>query len=122
MAIILSLITTLIIIFIVPIFVYGVFSKFWGLKEPERKLDFFTGVLIQKIGTSLGFVLLYYKGKDVFGGEWLIYSLIWFLMFAISEIGQAYMPNYSRKEAAAGIISEAFYFPLAGLAISFLLR
>jgi len=119
-AIVLSLISTLIIIFLIPIAIYGLFSKYLGIKEPEKKTDFFIGVLIQKLGTSLGFVLLYYIGMDIFSGDWLIYSLIWFLMFAITEIGQTYMSNYSNKEAIAGLISELIYFPLAGLMLSLL--
>jgi hypothetical protein len=35
-------------------------------------------------------------------------------MFAITEIGQAFMPRYSKQEAVAGILSEGIYFPLAG--------
>lgn len=122
MSIILSFIATLIIIFIVPIIVYGLFAKFSGLKEPEKKKEFFIGVIIQKIGTSLGFVLLYYLGIGNFGGQWILYSMVWVLMFAITEIGQIFMPNYSKKEAAAGILSEIVYFPLSGLAISILLK
>lgn len=122
MGVIFSLITTLLIFFIVPIVVYGLFSRFYGLKEPEKKKEFFIGVLIQKIGTSLGFVLLYYLGIGYFGEHWLLYSFVWVLMFIITEIGQMYMPNYSKKEAAAGIISEIIYFPLAGAVMHFLLR
>lgn len=115
MGIILSLISTLLIIFIVPIIVYGLFSAFFGLKEPDKKLSFFIGVLIQKVGTSFGFVLIYFLGKDYFETNWLFYSLIWVGMFTITEIGQTLMPNYSKKECLAGIISEFIYFPLAGL-------
>lgn len=119
-SIILATLATLVIVFIVPIIIYGLFSKFFGLKEPEKKKEFFIGVLIQKIGASLGFVLLYYFGIGYFSQNWLIYSLVWVLMFAITEIGQIFMPNYSKKEAIAGIISELIYFPLSGLVLSLL--
>jgi hypothetical protein len=121
MIILLAVFTTLLTIFVIPIIIYGLFSKFWGLKEPEKKVEFFINVLIQKVGTSFGFVLLYYLGRESFNENWLIYSMVWILMFAITEIGQAYMPNYSKKEAVAGIISEAIYFPLAGLITSAIL-
>ena len=39
-------------------------------------------------------------------------------MFAIVEIGQAIGPNYSKKEAVAGIISEFIYFPVSALIIA----
>ncbi len=67
------------------------------------------------MGTSFGFVVIYYLGKANFESNWLIYSLVWVGMFAIVEVGQALIPNYSKKEALAGIISEVIYFPLAGL-------
>ena|SRR3990167_2849918 len=122
MEILLSFLATLLIIFIIPILVYGLFSTFSGLKEPEKKLSFFLGVLIQKTGTSLGFVAVYSLGKGYYESNWLIYSLVWVIMFAITEIGQTFMSNYSKKEALAGIISEIIYFPLAGLAIVNLLK
>jgi hypothetical protein len=109
---------TLVIIFIIPVVVYGLFSKFIGLKEPEKKPSFFLSVLVQKIGTSVGFVLLFYLGREYFKTQWLTYGLIWFAMFAVVEIGQAILPAYSKEEAAAGIISELIYFPLAALAIT----
>ena len=100
------------IIFIVPIVVYGLFSKFFGIVEPDKKTMFFVSVVVQKIGTAVGFVWLY----TLMGGvNWMLYALIWFVMFAIVEIGQSIVPNYSKKEAVAGIISEAIYFPLAAL-------
>jgi hypothetical protein len=59
MEIILSFITTLLVIFIVPVLVYSLFVKYASLKEPEMKLSFMVGVLIQKIGTAFGFVTLF---------------------------------------------------------------
>lgn len=122
MEMLLSFILTLIIIFVIPIIVYGIFVSLFGLKEPEKKLRFFVGVLIEKVGTSAGFVALFYLGKDSFIDSWLIYSLVWVAMYAITEIGQVYMTDSSKKEAAAGIISEAIYFPLAAFVISLLVK
>jgi len=34
-------------------------------------------------------------------------------MFVIGEVGQAIGPNYTWKEAIAGIISETVYLPLS---------
>jgi hypothetical protein len=44
-----------------------------------------------------------------------LYALLWWLMFAIGEVGQAIGPNYSWMEAVGGIISESIYLPLAAL-------
>jgi hypothetical protein len=42
-------------------------------------------------------------------------------MHAIVEIGQAIGPDYSNKEAVAGIISEIIYFPVSAFVIAQLL-
>lgn len=118
MNLVLGFFITLVIIFVVPVLVYGLFSAFFKLKEPEKKLSFMLGVLMQKVGTSLGFVSLFILGKQYFADRWMLYSAIWFVMFALTEIGQVVMSDYSKKEAIAGIISEAIYFPLAGVIIA----
>lgn len=118
MGVLLGFIFTLIIIFIIPILVYGLFTSFFGLKEPEKKLSFFVGVLLQKVGTVLGFVFLFYFGREHFLDNWLLYGVVWFAMFAFTEIGQAFMPNCSKKEAIAGIIAEVIYFPLSAYILS----
>ena len=121
MDILLGCIITLIIIFVVPILVYGLFTSFFGLKEPEKKLKFFVGVILQKVGTTIGFVVLFYLGREYFLDGWLLYGLIWFAMFALTEVGQTFMPNYSKKETVAGIVSEAIYFPLSAFILSHLI-
>lgn len=113
-----SFTSTLAIIFIVPILIYAIFTALFGLKEPEKKLSFFAGVLLQKIGTTIGFTSLFYLGKDNIADHWLLYGFTWFVMFAFTEIGQTFMPNYSKKEAIAGIISEVIYFPLAAFVVA----
>ncbi len=118
MGLLFGFVTTLAIIFVVPVLVYAIFTAVFGLKEPEKKLGFFVGVLLQKVGTAIGFVALFYLGHSYFADNWLLYSMVWFVMFAITEIGQTFMPNYSKKEAVAGIISEAVYFPLSAFILS----
>ena len=117
MDIFISFVATLFIIFIVPIIVYGVFSKHFGVKEPEKKFNFFAGVLLEKIGTAAGFVGLFFLGRQAFAENWFWYGFLWFGMFAITEIGQIYRINSPKKEALAGIISEAIYFPLVAYII-----
>ena len=121
MDIVISFVATFLIVFIVPIIIYGLFVKYAGLKEPEKQLTFMVSVLVQKIGTALGFVALFTIGHEYFSNNWLMYGLIWAIMFAIVEIGQAIGSNYSKQEATAGIISEFIYFPLAALTIAKLL-
>lgn len=121
MNIVLASVLVFLIFLLIPIGAYGLFTKLYGLKEPDRKMSFFAGVIVQKLGTTVGFIAF----AAMFGGKldenWIRYGLIWFAMFAITEIGQANMSNYSRKEAAAGIISEAIYFPLAAWVTKLLL-
>lgn len=100
-------------IFIVPIFIYGVFASHLGLDEPVKKTRFFIGVIIQKIATTFGFVTLFVMAQGSLNDQWLTYGLVWFAMFAVTEIGQTFLPDYSKNEAIAGIVSEAVYFPLA---------
>lgn len=121
MDILLSYLLTLVIIFIVPMIVYGALSFLLKMEEPQKSLKFFAGVLIEKIGTTLGFVTLFYLGKEIFLDKWLLYAVIWFAMFAITEVGQVFTKDYSKKEAIAGIISEAIYFPLAAYMLTLIL-
>jgi len=103
------------IIYIVPFLVYGVFTKVTDLKPPEgtSPAQFLFSIFVSKVGTAIAFVAIFYLARTTFGQQWFLYAFIWWLMFVIGEIGQAIGPNYSWKEAAAGIISETIYFPLA---------
>lgn len=121
MDIVLSFVATFLIIFVIPILIYSLFVKYAGLKEPEKKFSFMASVMIQKIGTAFGFVALFTIGSEYFGDSWLIYGLIWAVMFTIVEVGQSIGPDYSKKEAVAGIISEFSYFPLSAMVVSKLL-
>jgi hypothetical protein len=113
--VILSMVFVLVIIYIVPILVYGLASDAAGLKTPEgaSPVQFLISVLVSKIGTAIAFVLIFYFARKSLSGQWLLYAFIWWLMFAIGEVGQAIGPNYTWKEAIAGVISETVYFPLS---------
>ena len=112
---ILSIVLTLAIIYIVPFLVYSIFSAVAGLKPPEdaSPVQVLVGIFVSKVGTAIAFVLIFYFARDSLSGQWLLYAFIWWLMFVIGEVGQAIGPNYSWKEAIAGVISETIYFPLS---------
>jgi hypothetical protein len=111
------------VIFIVPILVYGAFAAVTGLKPPgSSPVLFLVSTAVSKLGTAIAFVGLFYIGRDVLGGQWVVYSGLWWLMFVIGEAGQAIGPDYSVQEAVAGAISETIYFPLSGLIVSWLVR
>lgn len=104
-----------------PVLIYSLFVKLVGLKEPDKKLSFMISVLVQKVGTTFGFIVIFAIGKEHFIDSWLVYGLTWAVMFAVVEIGQSIGSDYSKKEAVAGIISEFIYFPLSALVIAKLL-
>lgn len=122
--ILLSIILVLAIIYIVPFIVYGLSSALIGAKMPEgvSPLMFLLSVLISKIGTAIAFVLIFYFARNSLSGHWLLYAFIWWLMFVIGEVGQAIGPNYSWKEALAGVISETAYFPLSAFIVNWLIK
>jgi hypothetical protein len=121
MDVVLAILLTLVIIFVVPVLVYGLFVRYWGLSEPERTSSFLISVLVQKVGTAIGFVVLFAMAREYFADNWLAYGLVWAAMYAIVEIGQAMGPGYTNKEAVAGIISEVIYFPASALVTAQLL-
>lgn len=112
---ILAIVLVLAIIYIVPFLVYSLATLITDLKPPEdvSPTRFLFSILVSKIGTALAFVLIFYFARSSLTGQWFLYALLWWLMFAIGEIGQTIGPNYSWKEAIAGIVSEALYFPAA---------
>ncbi len=122
-AIIFSVVFVLAILFIVPILVYGLASAVTGMKTPEgaSPARFLISVLVSKIGTAVAFVLIFYFARSSLSGQWLLYALIWWLMFVIGEIGQAIGPNYTWKEAIAGVISETVYLPLSAYVTNWLI-
>ena len=113
MSVVVEIVSVFLIIFIVPFVIYGLNSKWMKVKTPENPGMFMLGVAIEKIGASIGFVILFEK-------NWIPYSLVWFVMFALGEIGRALGPDYSSKEALLGIASEAIYLPLSGYVVDWL--
>ncbi len=113
--ILLGIASTTAIIFIIPFIVYAIFSAVFNLKPPEgiSPAKFLTSILISKIGTAIMLSLIYYYAKDIFQMKWILFAVIIWIMFVFGEIGQAIGPNYSWKEAIAGIISETIYVPLS---------
>ena len=121
--ILLSIILVLAIIYIVPFVVYAIFSTVAGLKTPEGSpLMFLLSVFVSKIGTAIAFVLIFYFARNSLSGHWFLYAFIWWLMFAIGEVGQTIGPNYSWKEAVAGVISETIYLPFSAYIVNWLIR
>lgn len=113
--VVLSIVLVLTVIYVVPLLVYGLGSVIAGLKTPEgaSPAKFLLSVLVTKIGTAIAFVVLFHLARSSLSGQWLLYAFIWWLMFFVAEIGQTIGPNYSWKEAIAGIISETIYLPLS---------
>jgi hypothetical protein len=113
----------LVIIFMVPFFVYGLTSSMTGLRTPEgvSPTRFLVGVLVSKAGTAVAFVLIFCLARDAISKQWLMYALHWWMMFVIDEIGQVIGPEYSWQEGIAGIISETLYFPLSAFVTHWIL-
>lgn len=102
------------IIFIVPIVVYGAFSQFGLAQIPGGSPGVFLfGVFVSKLGTAIAFVLFFNLTPAEPARDWVFYAFIWWIMFALGEIGQAIGPDYPWSEALAGMISEAIYFPIS---------
>ena len=122
--ILLSFILVLAVIYIVPFVMYGLLSKVIGAKMPDgvSPAKFLLSVLVSKIGTAIAFVLIFYFARNVFIDHWLLYASIWWMMLVVGEVGQAIGPNYTWKEAIAGVISESIYFPIAALILYWLLK
>ena len=110
---------TLIIMYIVPLPIYGLLSVVGWSEIPDEgsPAQFMISVLVVKIGVALGFVWMFRIAASVFASRWQLYGMIWWLMFAIVECGQAIGPNYSWGDALGGIIAEAIYFPLSSWAV-----
>jgi hypothetical protein len=113
--VVLSIVLVLTVIYIVPILVYGLATVVAGLKPPEgaSPARFLLSVFVSKIGTAVAFVLIFYFARHSLSGQWFLYAFVWWLMFLTGEIGQAIGPNYTWKEAIAGVISETIYLPLS---------
>ena len=121
--VILSVFFVLTIIYIVPFLIYGLASVVAGLKSPEgaSPARFLVSVLISKIGTAITFVLIFHFARNSLSGQWILYAFLWWLMFVMGEIGQTIGPNYTWKEAVAGILSETIYLPLSAYVTNWLI-
>ncbi len=115
---------SLVIMYVIPFPVYGVVSALTGLQPPTEGpvALFMLSVLVIKVGVAVAFVLLYSLARDHWAGRWTAYALIWWVMFAVVEVGQAMTPDYSWLAAIGGIIAEAIYFPLAAYLVARLVR
>ncbi len=113
----------LVIMYVIPFPVYGALSALTGLQPPTEGSValFMLSVLVIKLGVAVAFVLLFYLAHDRWAKRWTTYALIWWVMFAVVELGQAITPDYSWLDAVGGIVAEAIYFPLAAFVVARLL-
>ena len=112
------------IIMIVPFLVYVPISLLTGL-EPTGTDDpglFMLGVAVSKLGTAIGFTLVYQIAWAAVGRRWFLYALPWWVMFVSTELGEAIGTHYTWPEAMAGIVAEVVYTPLAAYAVYRILR
>ncbi|NNG15240.1 MAG: hypothetical protein HKM89_02085 [Gemmatimonadales bacterium] len=110
---------TLAIMFVVP-FPFYAGAEALGLVELPQDgspAQFVLSVLVMKIGVALGFVFLFILARPAFKQRWWLYAGIWWVMYAIVEVGQAIGPGYTGAEAVAGILAEAVYFPLSTVVV-----
>lgn len=113
--VVLAIVLVLLLFHIVAFAVYATWSAVTGLEPPtpETPGRFMLSVLVQKIGNSLTFVLLFHIARSVLSRKWLTYAFLWWLFSVFGEMGEALLPSYSLQSAVAGIVAEAIYFPAA---------
>ena len=121
--VVLAIALTLVIMYVIPFPIYGALSALTGLQPPIEGsvARFMLSVLVIKCGVAVAFVLLFYLALDRWAQRWTTYALIWWVMFAVVELGQAITPDYSWLDAIGGIAAEAIYFPLAAFVVARLL-
>jgi hypothetical protein len=114
-----AVLATLAIMFVVPLPAYAGFEALGLVELPQDGSpgQFVLSVLVMKIGVALGFVFLFILARPMVKEGWWLYAGIWWLMYAIVEVGQAIGPGYTGAEAVAGIIAEAVYFPLSTVVV-----
>lgn len=103
------------IIYLVPLALYALGSRFVSMPAPEDAgpARFLGGVLVTKIGTAVAFTGLYWLSRDAWGDRWLAYAALWFFMFAASELGDLITRRSTSAETIIGIASEAIYAPFS---------
>jgi len=118
-----AVLATLVIMLVVPAPVYGAFTVAGASVLPDQNVNphILASILVIKIGFALAFVLLFRLCAPALDGRWGSYTSIWWLMFALLEMGKAIGPGYSAMEALAGVVSEAFYLPLSAVAVAWIL-
>ena len=107
----------LVIFFVVAFVVYAGAAAVWKMQPPAGASPraFLASVLVTKLGHAIAFVVLFHLARSSLGSSWPTYAFVWWLMFVIGEGGQAIGPNYSWREAVAGVVAESIYFPAAGV-------
>jgi hypothetical protein len=112
---VLSAAAVLAIIYIVPFVFYGIGSRFVAMPSPDDSGPgrFLVGVFVTKLGTAVAFVCLYWVSRAAWDDRWPLYAMLWFVMFAASEIGDLVSRRSTSSEAVIGIASEIVYTPLA---------
>lgn len=115
MSLVLSVVLVFLVIYTIPILVYGMVSVLTGLQPPGKSpARFLSGVAVSKLGTAIAFVFFWHLSSGLGSGNWLLYASLWAMMLVFGEIGQVISGETSLTEAGAGILSEILYFPLAG--------
>jgi hypothetical protein len=69
--------------------------------------------MVTKLGTAVAFVSIFAVSRAIWGPRWLLYAMLWFVMFAFSELGEAVSGRTTKQEALLGVVSEAIYTPLS---------
>ncbi len=120
----LAILATLAIMYLVPFPIYGGLSMVTDIEPPSPDSPglFMLSVLVVKVGVAIGFVLLFYLGRSHWLEDWKTYAGVWWAMFAIMEVGQAIVPDYTWLDAFGGIIAEAIYFPVSAVVVARLIR
>lgn len=118
MSVIFAIVAVLAIIYVVPFVFYAGASALHIVDIPPDASPqrFLLGVLITKLGTAVAFVLILQLAWAQSGYGWPTYALIWFAMFAASEIGDAVSGRATWPESLLGIAAEAVYAPAAAWA------
>lgn len=119
MSVALAVVAVLAIIYVVPFIIYAGANALHLVDVPSEASPqrFLLGVLITKLGTAVAFVLILHLGSPGLGLGWSTYAILWFLMFAASELGDAVSGRSGWSEALLGVASEASYAPAAALAV-----
>jgi hypothetical protein len=120
----LAILATLAIMYLVPFPIYGGLSLVTDIEPPSPDSPglFMLSVLVVKVGVAIGFVLLFYLSHSRWLENWKTYAGVWWAMFAVMEIGQAIVPEYTWLDAFGGIAAEAIYFPMSAVAVARIIR